>query len=313
MSIERPQYPEGVYIQNVDTANQVNWPLLKRLGYTFVIARASHCDQLSEGGPYDVSNYVDQSIRTAAEKCAEMGLYLILWHELGTRPNVHAVDWKTPGNGHQYRSLQYASQNKTYQGVAVGLVRAMNTGSNMAEMLKQFLGVIETCKMQKEPAGSGIKTPPIIVGCTPTVWWSDGKEVENVIGQKNFPHDVAVFGSINKRISPGNLPTSNNLIHAFGYTNEFMLSGFATQLRYYGSYNGWKETFGEIANYDYEPEIPGGEDPGNGGTEDPPGSTVPPGTEPTTSFDLTGTNLILSEIRDRLSEINETFKDIARL
>ena len=238
--------PKGFYVEdgiNVDFAKA------KRLGYKFCIARAADCDQISDGSPYDPSNYVDLAFADNVQKAHDNGLLLGAYYRLGVVPNVHAVDWKTPGNGLQYQALAHALKNKTYQFIVISLPRNDNTDTNMCEMLKQFIGVIQTCM--------GRTTPPIVVATTPDVWQYGSKSIENFIGQPNFPHAVMVMNSMSKFLSPGNLPTSNNVMWSYDYSKEISLNNVPSLLvRFIGSLAGLLERFGTPINFDYIPEEP---------------------------------------------------------
>jgi len=284
-------YPKGFYVQ--DSIN-IDYDKAKGLGYKYCIARAADCDQISDGSPYEPSNYVDQQFSAEVAEADRVGMYLFAWYRLGMVPNVHAVDWKTPGAGLQYKALRHALKNKTYHAIIVALTSPVNTGSNMMEYLNQFVGVIETCKMQEGPSSSG-SAPAIIVACSPQVWWAGNKEVENTIGQANYKNAVMVIGSMDQFLSPGNLVTSNNVFWANGYTKD--LGDMTYTYDFFGTEDGLKTRYGEVINYDYMPDDEPGNEPGN-----EPGSGI--------NVDLSGVISALGNINDKLDNIDRGIRRI---
>jgi len=275
--------PKGFYVDS--ESGEVNFAKAKELGYKFCLARAADCDQLVEGSWNNASNYVDQKFAEHVQKAYDNGLILGALYRLGTTTD-HAVDWKSPGNGLQAQALKKALENKTYHFIVITVPTVNNTDGNMKDYLFNFLNVCSEV----------FPKVPLAVGTSPDVWGYGNKQIENFIGQEDFPHTVVVLGSRDNFLSPGNLPSQGNLMWNEGNNVRIGDSNYLMFFRYIGSEGLLTDRFGTPVNWDYMPST--SDEPTEPGDE-----PTEPGDEPTEPGEYTG------DIANAINDFNVIFAD----
>lgn len=300
-------FPWGFYAEE---GIGIDFAKAKRLGAKFAILRAADCDQLTQyGSPYDPSNYVDRAFHSNLQKAYDNGLVKGALYRLGVVPNVHAVDWKTPGAGMQWKSLWYAIGGRKVDFIVISLPRKDNTDTNMNEYLLQFIGVINTMYEQMN-----IPPLPIVIATTKSVWEYGSRAIENTIGQPDSKYPVFILADpenpaedkFKPSATPGNLNTSNMMIWMQGYFNDsFVTENTSMFLRWWGSEADMLEKFGTPDNYDY---IPGGDTPDPG--DDDPGDTNNDGDDTNNGGD---TPIVDGNLIAKLDEIEQAIREAYRI